>query len=119
MSKLKKTLIPLFLFAFIFSSYTTSEWPTQFGIAKIDANYCVKLDVTKPLESFYKIDISHLNFATETDAQKVFGSISNNYLSYKVDFANQSAYLKIHSERTKEPKDIIWWNDYIQSLCKN
>ncbi|MBK6525021.1 MAG: hypothetical protein IPG07_05360 [Crocinitomicaceae bacterium] len=121
MAIFKNTFIPLILVSFIvLTSFTKdTQWPAQYGEATIDANYCVKIDVTKPLESFYKLEISHLNFSTAIDAQKVFGSISNNYLSYKVDFANQVTYLQIHANRTKELKDVIWWNDYIQSLCKN
>lgn len=121
MVKLQKNFLTLVLFSFIvLSSFTTdTEWPTQYGVAKIDANYCVTIDTSKPLESFYKIDISDLNFASEVDAQKVFGAISNNYLSYRVHFSDNAAYLKIHADRTKEMQDVIWWNDYIQSLCKN
>jgi hypothetical protein len=121
MAIFKKTILPVLIAAFVvLNSFTNdAQWPAQYGEASIDANYCVKIDATKPLESFYKIEISHLNFASATDAQKVFGSISNNYLTYKVDFANEVAYLQIHAERTKEMKDVIWWNDYIQSLCKN
>lgn len=120
MAILKKTFQAFILMSFvILTSFTNgTDWPAQSGEAKIDANYCVKIDATKPLEAYYKMEISHLNFATAIDAQKVFGSISNNYLSYKVDFDNQVAYLQIHAERTKEPKDVIWWNDYLQSLCK-
>lgn len=121
MFKLHKNLFfPAFIFFLTLSSFNRSnDWPTQFGKAEIDANYCVKIDTEKPLEIFYRLDISHLAFSNETEAQKVFGAISNNLLSYKVDFLNQFAYLKIHSERTKEPKDVVWWNAYIQSLCKN
>jgi hypothetical protein len=121
MAILKKSFIPVLIAAFlVLTSFTKdAQWPAQYGEATIDANYCVKIDASKPLESFYKIEINHLNFATEIDAQKVFGSISNNYLTYRVDFANQVTYLQIHAERTKEMKDVIWWNDYIHSLCKN
>lgn len=94
-----------------------SDWPENFGSATIDANHCVTIDTTSPLQDYYKMDISHLGFATEVDAQKVFGYISNNRLTYRVDFDNQVAYLLIHADRTPEPKDVIWWNDYIHSLC--
>lgn len=111
--------ILIVLTTFLNSSFTfDNQWPSEYGEAKIDANYCVSIDTSKPLQSFYKLDIAHLNFDNEADAQKVFGAISNNYLTYRADFTNKVAYLKIHSERTKETQDVIWWNNYIQSLCK-
>lgn len=95
-----------------------NQWPTSFGQASINSGYCVTIDTAQPLQEFYQISIAHLNFATATDAQKVFGAISNNYLTYRVDFDNQVAYLKIHSDRTQNLQDVIWWNNYIDSLCK-
>ena len=101
------------------SSFGQTDWPTSYGQGTINANYCVTIDTTQPLQEFYRLDIAHLNFATEIDAQKAFGYISNNRLTYRVDYANQVAYLKIHADRTQTPQDVIWWNNYIDSLCKN
>lgn len=98
---------------------TFAQWPDNYGTGTITATYCVSIDTAQPLQEYYKIDISQLNFATEIDAQKVFGAISNNRLTYKVDFAGQAAYLKVHADRTQYPQDVIWWNNYIQSLCQN
>lgn len=121
MNTLKSTFITL-IATFVITanfSFFTNDWPTDCGSATIDNNYCVSIDTTKPLQEFYKINFAHLNFQTEVDAKKVFGAISNNYLSYKVDFASQNAYLKIHADRTKELKDVIWWNDYLQNKCQS
>jgi hypothetical protein len=99
------------------SSQQSPQWPTSYETATITTDYCVTLDATKAISEFYKIDITALNFATESDAKKVFGAISNNLLSYQVDFANGAAYLHVHLNRTKNPEDITWWNNYIQGLC--
>lgn len=115
---LKVFIISIFIVSLNFS-FVSTDWPAVFGDATIDNNYCVSIDTSKPLQEFYKINISHLNFQTETDAQKVFGAISNNYLTYRVDFGNQCTYLKIHADRTKDLKDVIWWNDYLQNKCQN
>jgi hypothetical protein len=99
------------------SAQQSPQWPTNYETATITGDYCVSLDATKAVVEFYKIDITSLNFATENDAKKVFGAISNNLLSYSVDFANGAAYLHVHLDRTKNPEDIAWWNNYIQGLC--
>lgn len=110
------------VFALAFNSaiaQTPAEWPTSYEIGSITPGYCVSIDITKPVVEFYKIDISTLNFATEQEAQKVFGAISNNLLSYRVDFNNQAAYLQVHTDRTQTPQDVNWWNNYIAETCKN
>lgn len=106
------------LFLLVFNS-ASAQWPTTYGVGTITSSYCVSIDTSLPLTEFYQIDIAALNFATEIDARKVFGNISNNRLSYKVDFANHVAYLQVHSDRTQYPQDVIWWNNYIASLCQN
>jgi len=106
------------VFFLVFNS-ASAQWPTTYGIATINSSYCVTIDTSVPLTEFYQINIVDLNFATEIDARKVFGNISNNRLSYKVDFANHVAYLQVHADRTQFPQDVIWWNNYIASLCQN
>lgn len=115
---LKSTIVAaaLFIGASIYGQFSV---PTTYGSASITADYCVSIDTTQPLQEYYQMDISHLNFATETDAKKVFGFISNNRLTYMVDFNNHVAYLRVHADRTPQPEDVIWWNNYIDSLCKN
>jgi len=108
-----------FVFLTTTSFGQTQQWPETYGQGTINADYCVTIDTSQPLQEFYKIDIAHLNFANETDARKVFGAISNNLLTYRVDFANHTAYLNVHADRTKNPENVTWWNNYIDSLCHN
>jgi hypothetical protein len=70
-----------------------------------------------PISEFYEIDISHLDLASELEAQNKLGHIENNLLTYTVNFEAEKAYLQIHLDRTSDPMDILWWNDYINSLC--
>lgn len=106
------------LFLLVFNS-ASAQWPTSYGVGTINSTYCVAIDTSVPLVEFYQIDIAALNFATEIDAKKMFGHISNNRLTYRVDFQNHVAYLQIHSDRTEHPQDVVWWNNYIASLCQN
>lgn len=119
LKKMSKVILATGFVLLSTTSFGQTQWPDNYGQGTINTDYCVTIDTTKPLEEFYRIDISHLNFASEADAQKVFGAISNNRLTYKVDFTNQVAYLKVHADRTQHPQDVIWWNNYIDSLCKN
>jgi len=116
-NKFKLMSFSVFFLLIVNSAF--SQWPTTFGIATINSTYCVSIDTSQPLKEFYQIDITQLNFATELDARKVFGNISNNRLTYKVDFANHVAYLQVHADRTQTPQDVAWWNNYIAGLCQN
>ncbi len=88
-----------------------------YGDAEITSEFCVTIDTEKPVNQNYIIDISHLDLESEKIANDKFGYICNNLLTYSVDYDSGNAYLEVHLDRTTDPKDVIWWNDYIQSLC--
>jgi hypothetical protein len=108
-----------FLWVFLFASpaFTQIDEHDDHGTASITEELCVTLDAESPIQEFYAIDISHLDFESAKVANDRFGFISNNLLTYSVDFESETAYLQVHLDRTSEPKDIVWWNDYIESLC--
>jgi len=118
MKNLKITALVAGLFVFSFGSFAQSDNPEVSGTASISDSYCVTLDDSKPIQKFYEISISHLGLETEYDAKKKFGYISNNLLTYKVDFENDRVILQVHNDRTGSPKGVAWWNDYLSSLCK-
>ena len=103
----------LFAPALIFAQ----EGEMDYGTATVTHEYCVNLDTESPISENYLIDISHLHLTTELEAVNNFGFISNNLLTYTVDFEAEQAYLQIHLDRTPTPKDIVWWNAYVTSLC--
>ncbi len=114
----------LLVSAFIFLSLTISAQSfaqyvdeVEYLSASITTEYCVSLDSSSPVGEYYEMDISHLHLSTEKDANDRFGFISNNLLTYVVDFEENKVYLQVHLNRTPEPKDIVWWNSYIDSLC--
>lgn len=88
-----------------------------YGQATITEDKCVTIDDSAPLKQYYAIDFTHLNVANYSDAFDIFGYISNNYLTYRVDFEHQIAFLEIHADRTPELKDVNWWKNYILNLC--
>ena len=85
--------------------------------ATVTEDLCISLDMESPISGFYEIDFSHLHLLSENEANDKFGYISNNLLSYTVDFSTETAYLQIHLDRTPSPEDLAWWSDYIASLC--
>ncbi len=116
MKNLKKLT---FLFVFLGSTVSFSQdWSSiDFETATVDANYCVQLDATKPVGEYYEMDISFLGFTDEIEASKQFNTRANNFISFHVEMSEQKAYAHIHVDRTPAPMDIVWWNDYLASLC--
>ncbi len=114
----KVTAILAGLFVFSFGSYAQSDNPEATGVATITDSYCITLNDSESIQNFYSIDISALGLETEYDAKKKFGYISNNLLTYKVDFENTKVILEVHVDRTAKPENVAWWNDYLDSLCK-
>jgi hypothetical protein len=110
------TITTVFL-ALIFASSNSFAQDIEYGTATVTEEYCVSLDTESPIAEHYSIDISHLHLMTELEAVNKFGFISNNLLTYTVDFEAETAYLHVHLDRTSTPEDIIWWNDYVESLC--
>lgn len=89
----------------------------DYGSASITPEFCVTIDAETPVKNFYVIDIDHLHISDDIDAVNKFGHIENNLITYTVDLVEQKAYLELHLERTAEPKDILWWSAYVNSLC--
>ncbi len=87
------------------------------GSAEIDLNKCVTLDNSTEVQNYYLIDISHLGLTTENDAWDYFNYISDNLLTYHVFYSEMKVTLQLHLERTGEPKDINWWNAYLETKC--
>ncbi len=116
---MKNLFLFLLLFTFnsnsIFSQNTPN--PSDIGTATISSTFCVTLNGNEELKKFYTINISALNFTSEAAAKKAFNKISNNYLSYRVDFAHQTVLLKVNSNRTKTVQTVAWWNEYLASKC--
>ena len=113
-----KNLVFVCLFCGSFASFSQDwmsevEWKT----ASVDLNYCVTLDGTSEVGEYYTMDITAFGFTDEVEAKKQFMTRANNLVSYYVNVAEQTAYAHIHLDRTPSPQDIVWWNNYLLSLC--
>jgi hypothetical protein len=119
MKSLKATVLTAGLLVFSFGSVAQTDLvlSVETGTATISDSYCVMLDDSKPIQSYYSINIDGM-FESEYEAKKKFGHISNNLLTYKVNWAEKKAVLWVHTERTPKLESVGWWNDYLDSLCK-
>ena len=117
MKYLKKlTFLAIFLGSTVSFSQDWTE-DIEFETATITTDYCIQLDATKPVAEFYQLDITAFGFTDETEAKKQFYTRANNYISFQVDLPSQTTYLRVHLDRTPAPMDIVWWNEYLASLC--
>lgn len=106
--------------ALFVTSFSFSQDPftaTNFSPATISGNYCVVLNNGSELVEFYMADASGLNWTSGAEAKKQCGYHSNNLVTFQADYANKKILVRIHMDRTKEPKDLDWWNKYLQSIC--
>lgn len=87
--------------------------------ATVTSDYCVQLDAGQPVAEWYIMDITHMDFANQTEAQQAFWMRQNNLVSYTVILDEHKAYAHIHLDRTSTPQDIVWWNDFLNSLCEH
>jgi len=111
--KITTIFVALFCFSFTMSAQDSGT----VGTAEIDANYCLTLDDSAPLTTYYAADISALGFESELDAKNVFGTKSNNLITYSVDFENNQVIAQLHAERLSAPKSLAWWSEYLLNTC--
>jgi len=114
MNSLKKIflLVALSLASFSFSQSTDA------GSATIDANYCLVLDAASEIQEHYSADATGLNWTSAAHAVKKCGFHTNNLVTYTADYENNRILIHIHTDRTYESRDVIWWNQYLLSICK-
>ncbi|WP_027418851.1 hypothetical protein [Crocinitomix catalasitica] len=116
MKLFKSLLFVLFVQATTFAQEGDSE--IVYGSATSTENCCITLDASSPIQEYYKADLSVFGFENEAAAEKLMGFKSNNLVSLKADYANNVMLIRIHTDRTSTPNDIVWWNDYLKSICK-
>ncbi len=118
MNTLKKYFLLVAISAASFSFAQESSETADNGSATLDANYCLALDATTEVQMNYAADASDLGWTSAAHAKKMCGFYSNNLVTYKSDYENNQMLVIIHTDRTRGEKDVIWWNDYLLSLCK-
>ena len=118
MKTLKRLLFSSLLFASIATYAQDMSEDISYGNATIDDKFCLVLDSTKPIQSYYKADMSGFGFTSEKEAIKYLGRHSNNLVSLRPDYEENKVIVEIHTDRTNGEKDIVWWNNYLESICK-
>jgi len=73
------------------------------------------LDVTSALEGYYKADIINLEFKNSLEGDMFFNKITDNLLSYKVDYTTNTVVIRLHLAFANPTWTVSDWNKYIQS----
>jgi len=117
MNNLKRffLLVAISIASFSFSQTSDSD---KTGSATIDGNYCLVLDNANELQEHYTADATELNWTSAIEAAKYCGYKSNNLVSYTADFDNNKILIQIHVDRTQKKESLLWWNEYLKSICK-
>ena len=96
----------------------SAEEPTDYGSATVSTDYCMTLDADEAIQAYYRADATALNWASLQEAHKMCGYYSNNLVTLSPDFENGEMIIQIHIDRTRDPKDVSWWNQYLVDKCK-
>ena len=72
------------------------------------------LDTAAPLSDTYTGSISQLGFQTEKQAIGFFGRISDNLVTYQVNYAAGTVLAKLHLTRAPSGWSVANWNQHIQ-----
>jgi len=80
---------------------------------------CMSIDIGTEVQPSYLVDVSSLSFSSELKMKEHCGMYSNNLVTLSVEnYATSTMKVSLHLDRTYEPRDAAWWNDYLQTLCK-
>jgi len=96
----------------------TSTEAIDYGSATVSSAYCIELDDSQPIQEYYVASASSLGWSSVENAAKMCGFHRNNLITLQEDYANGNIIIRIHTDRTYEPRDIIWWNNYLQGICE-
>ena len=107
----------LLLAVFCVSVTASAQAEGEMAVAVFSDNYCLTLDEDLPVQEFYVADISAFGFADVIEAKKVFGTKSNNLITYNVNFETHTVIAHLHLDRTSAPMDRAWWSEYLTSVC--
>jgi hypothetical protein len=88
-------------------------------VATIDENYYVTLP-EMPVQEYYFVDISHLDFADEQEAVYLLTSyVTANLISNEIFYAEGYMVIRIHLEYIPEEEvDLEQLQDYLNHLTK-
>jgi hypothetical protein len=75
----------------------------------------LKLNTESSLVNYYVASISSLGFANPLEGDIFFNRITDNLLSYKIDYKTNKVVVNIHLEYANSSWTVADWNNYIHS----
>lgn len=106
-------ILALCLIGILYFSQTGYSQSTNPGTARANSPTSILIDENTRLQDEYIADISALGFATEADAKRFFGRITDNRLSYRVNMSANHVVIKLHRDRAPATWTAADWNNYI------
>ena len=116
-----KILKALFLTLAIgsFGSYAQDIPDDELPIATLDENYHLTLNEEMPLEDYYRVDISHFEFASEEEAIKQCRLyLSGNLISNEVHYGENYLIVHIHTEYMGDDVSHERFQAYLELITK-
>lgn len=101
----------------IVTSISKLGFSQAYGNATVEVPACIVLNPSETLVSDYEMSITPLGFTSEKELNVWCGHYSNNLITLSGNYDLGKAYISLHSEFLSEPKNLIWWNDYLAELC--
>lgn len=116
-------LINLFSGVFAFGQQKTfTDKPDNenalFPIASFQSRNAILLNDESPLSEFYTADIKNFNFNSEEEAILFFDSMTDNLLSYKLDFLTKKVTIHLHLKYAAKNWGKTEWTSYLNDKFK-
>ena len=117
MKILKSLFLALTLCTF---SATAQEGPIEdLPVATLNAGFYLTLDTETPVSNYYYVDISHLDFADETELVKQCNYyLTANLITTVAHYSDNYLIVQIHTEYMGEEASLEQVQTYLNQLTK-
>jgi len=116
MKRLLFLILPILI---TFNSYSIPVKTPPLAVASIDTNYRITIP-SIPIQRYYYVDISHLDFADEQEAIYLLTSyVTANLISNEVFYSEGYMQIQLHLEHIPESdRTVAKMQNYLNCLTK-
>ncbi len=106
--KKKQIIILFFVGMLAFFSYETNAQQ----LPQLTEKFEVKFNQESIQKSSLTLDIKSLDFKSELQSRRFFDAISDNLISYKLDYKRKTVLITLQQANLKNPWKASEWNTY-------
>ena len=106
------------LIVFGFYNIAIGQTAPNFTATINSENLIVIIDSNLEVQESYLADIGNLGFATEQDAIDKFNMLSDNLVSFKLNWAEMSVSIEFRIDDSNSAWSITDWNTYLLDKSK-